>query len=179
MSEVSSVEVREITVALLQPCRVQKCFSNLLYVNFPRIMEAATGGVLDVLGVPESPFKKVAGLRHATLLRKILAQVFSCEFCEIFKKTFFAENLCKKASFKSHPMAMFELETRNVAHLNNGVKTNYTAFLSQFKGATKIEFDALLLCGHCLNTTFSTVSFGKPVFRLSVLSVFFVLNQMF
>ena len=30
-----------------------------------------------------------ADLRPATILRKILAQVFSCEFCEIFKNTFF------------------------------------------------------------------------------------------
>ena len=29
---------------------------------------------------------KVAGLRPATLLKKTLAQVFSCEFCENFKK---------------------------------------------------------------------------------------------
>ena len=35
-------------------------------------------------------FNKVAGLRPATLLKKeTLAQVFSCEFCEISKNTFF------------------------------------------------------------------------------------------
>ena len=28
-------------------------------------------------------------LQPATLLKETLAQVFSCEFCEIFKKTFF------------------------------------------------------------------------------------------
>ena len=33
-------------------------------------------------------FNKVAG-RPATLLKKTLAQVFSCEFCEISKNTFF------------------------------------------------------------------------------------------
>ena len=33
-------------------------------------------------------FNKVAGLRPATLLKKTLAQVFSCEFCEISKNTF-------------------------------------------------------------------------------------------
>ena len=32
---------------------------------------------------------KVADLRPATLLKKTLAQVFSCEFCEIYKNTFF------------------------------------------------------------------------------------------
>ena len=35
-------------------------------------------------------FNKVAGLSAATLLKiKILAHVFSCEFCEISKNTFF------------------------------------------------------------------------------------------
>ena len=34
-------------------------------------------------------FDKIAGLRPSTLLKKKLAQVFSCEFCEIFKNTFF------------------------------------------------------------------------------------------
>ena len=35
-------------------------------------------------------FNKVAGMRPATLLKKeTLAQVFSCEFCEISKNTLF------------------------------------------------------------------------------------------
>ena len=34
-------------------------------------------------------FTKVTCLRPATFLRKTLAQVFSCEFCEISKNTFF------------------------------------------------------------------------------------------
>ena len=35
---------------------------------------------------------KVAGLRPATFLKKeALVQVFSCEFCEIFKNIFFIE----------------------------------------------------------------------------------------
>ena len=39
-------------------------------------------------------FNKVAGLRLATLLKKeTLAQVFSCDFCEIYKNTFFTEHL--------------------------------------------------------------------------------------
>ena len=33
------------------------------------------------------------GLKPATLLKQSLAQVFSCEFCGIFKNTFFAEYL--------------------------------------------------------------------------------------
>ena len=44
-------------------------------------------------------FNKVAGLRSATLLKKeTLAQVFSCEFCEIFKNTFFTEHIWTTAS---------------------------------------------------------------------------------
>ena len=42
---------------------------------------------------------KVAGLISATLLKtEILAQAFSCEFCEIFKNTFFTEHLRTTAS---------------------------------------------------------------------------------
>ena len=37
-------------------------------------------------------FNKAAGLRPATLLKKSLAQVFSCESCEISKNTFFSQN---------------------------------------------------------------------------------------
>ena len=36
---------------------------------------------------------QVSGLRPATLLKKALAQVFSCEFCDISKSTFFTEHL--------------------------------------------------------------------------------------
>ena len=37
---------------------------------------------------------KIAGLRPATLLkRETLAEVFSCEFCEIFKNNIFMEQL--------------------------------------------------------------------------------------
>ena len=44
-------------------------------------------------------FNKVAGLRLATLLKKRpLVQVFSCEFCEIFKNTFFNRTTLVTAS---------------------------------------------------------------------------------
>ena len=35
---------------------------------------------------------------HVTGLKKRLAQVFSCEFCEIFKNTFFTEHVWTTAS---------------------------------------------------------------------------------
>ena len=41
-------------------------------------------------------FNKVAGFRQT------LVQVFSCEFCEISKKTFFTEHLSATASDISH-----------------------------------------------------------------------------
>ena len=41
----------------------------------------------------ESLFNKVAGLHLASLLKKTLVQVFSCEVC----KTFFTEHLRKAA----------------------------------------------------------------------------------
>ena len=47
----------------------------------------------------ESLFSKVAGLTLVTLLKKeTLTQVFSCEYCEIYKNTYFEEHLQKGAS---------------------------------------------------------------------------------
>ena len=43
-------------------------------------------------------FNKVAGLRSATLFKKTVAQVFTCEFCKIFKNTFFTGHLRRTAS---------------------------------------------------------------------------------
>ena len=48
---------------------------------------------------PDSLFNTVAGLRPAALVKKLtLAQVFSCEFCEISKNTFLTEHLWAPAS---------------------------------------------------------------------------------
>ena len=48
-------------------------------------------------------FDKVASLRPATLLKKeTLAQVFSCEFCQISKNTF---------SYRTPPMAASEIKS--------------------------------------------------------------------
>ena len=47
----------------------------------------------------ESLSIKVAGLEACNFIKKeIVAQVFSCEFCEIFKNTFFIEHLWMTAS---------------------------------------------------------------------------------
>ena len=46
-------------------------------------------------------FSKVADLRPAALLKKRLAQMFSCESCEIFKNTFLTEHIWATASEKN------------------------------------------------------------------------------
>ena len=43
-------------------------------------------------------FNKVASLSPETLLKKTLAQVFSCEFCKISKNNFFTEHVWATAS---------------------------------------------------------------------------------
>ena len=54
--------------------------------------------------MPEPLFLKKLQARPATLLKKeTLAQVFSYEFCEIFKNTFFTEHLWATASDQSGP----------------------------------------------------------------------------
>ena len=39
--------------------------------------------------VPEPLFNKVGGSPTSLLKKETLAQIFSCEFCEIFKNTYF------------------------------------------------------------------------------------------
>ena len=43
-------------------------------------------------------FNKIAGLRPATLFKKRFWHMFSCEFCQIFKKTFFTDYFRTTAS---------------------------------------------------------------------------------
>ena len=45
--------------------------------------------------------KKVVLRMRAALLKKILAQVFSCEFCELSKNAFFTEHLRTTASIET------------------------------------------------------------------------------
>ena len=48
--------------------------------------------VIKNFAAPKSFFNKVASLKPATLFKKkILTELFSCEFCEISKNTFFTE----------------------------------------------------------------------------------------
>ena len=71
---------REIE-AVVQKCSVKKLF----FRNFAKFTgKRLCQGLF---------FNKVAGQSPATLLKKTLAQVFSFEFCEISKNTFFTEHL--------------------------------------------------------------------------------------
>ena len=48
----------------------------------------------------ESFFNKIADFRPATLLKKTLAQVSSCEFCKICKDIFFSKTSLVASSKK-------------------------------------------------------------------------------
>ena len=59
-------------------------------------LEAATGGFLreDVLKFSQNSQENTcAKVSFSIIEKETLAQVFSCEFCENFKNTFFTENL--------------------------------------------------------------------------------------
>ena len=47
-------------------------------------------------------FNKVAGLNMQLYLKKASLQVFSCEFCEIFKSDYLGKHLWKKVSWKKN-----------------------------------------------------------------------------
>ena len=70
--------------------------------DFGKLPEAATGGVFlkkVFLKISQNSQENTcARVRAATLLKKTVAQVFSCEFCEIFKSTFFTEYIWAPAS---------------------------------------------------------------------------------
>ena len=81
------------------------CLSWVIFSS-EQISEATTRAVLYrkvflqiSQNSPKLCFNKVVGRRPATLLKKeTLAQVFSCEFDEISKNTFFTEHLWTTAS---------------------------------------------------------------------------------
>ena len=62
-------------------------------------------------------FNKVAGLRALTLLKKRLAQMFSCEFCESSKKIFFTEHLRWLLLYMATPQ-MFTCLKKNIRDRN-------------------------------------------------------------
>ena len=75
---------------------------------------------------------KVAGLslRPATLLENVLAQVFSCEFCEISKKTFFYRTL--RWLLLAIPHFLYALITKQVHNqMSFRVGQNFQVFRAQ------------------------------------------------
>ena len=101
-------------------------------------------------------FNKVAGLACNFIKKEALAHVFSCEFREISKNTFFTEHLWLTAS--------------DFIHLKGAMKLYFT----------RCSCVLIILFNTSLSRfAFSTISFRKLVFRLSVLSAFFVLSKMF
>ena len=71
-----NVKEQEQTEAVVRRCSIKKVFLEISQNSQENIC------------VRES-LNKVSHLRPATLFKKTLAQVFSCEFCEIYKSTFF------------------------------------------------------------------------------------------
>ena len=65
-------------------------------------------------------FNKVAGLRPATLLKKTLAQVFSCEYCEIYKNTFLQRTTLMAASDAAGNLNVYSMFQRFSSKYNSG-----------------------------------------------------------
>ena len=85
------MKVQQIIEAVARRCSVKKVFLKI------------TQNSKENTCVRVFFFDKVASLRPATLLKKeTLAQVFSCEFCEISKNTF---------SYRTPPMAASEIKS--------------------------------------------------------------------
>ena len=95
---------------------------------FGKFAEAATRGVLWVrvfFEISKNPQENTCnGLRAATLLKKALAQVFSCEFCEISKNNFFTEHLWTTASEFVTEMLIFR-SRRSQMFFKIGVLKNF------------------------------------------------------
>ena len=65
--------------------------------------------------VSESLFNNVSGWGPWNFIKKeILAQVFSCEFCEIFKSTFFTEHILLKLLSKCRDVFWMHLAVNSV-----------------------------------------------------------------
>ena len=73
---------------------VQSCFVKKVFLEFRHNSQENTCARVF--------FNKVAGLRLAPLLKKRLARVFSCKFCEISKNIFF---------YRTHLVAASENKT--------------------------------------------------------------------
>ena len=80
-------------------------------------------------------FDKVAGLRLATLLKETPTQVFSYEYCETFKNTYFGKHLRTAASYFLSKTSFYS--SKFVFHIVADLSVN-----SSMK--------VLDICGNCL-----------------------------
>ena len=81
-------------------------------------------------------FNKVAGLRSATLLKKILwHRCFSVNFCDIFQSTYFEEHLQTAASGKIYIYRSITVKNhaKLKIHITLLVRLFFSYFLCQFK----------------------------------------------
>ena len=93
-------------------------------------------------------FNKVAGLRPAALLKKESpAQVYSCEFCETFSKTYFVEHLRTAASeikFSVRRTLGLKIASENGVCISHNPDTIIFR-ISLFKSTARSKFFFLLL----------------------------------
>ena len=78
--------------------------SHILRLISQASAEAATEGVLEeeaFLEILQNSREDTCALGQSFIKIETLAQVFSCEFCEFSKSTFFTEHLCTTASLQT------------------------------------------------------------------------------
>ena len=81
-------------------------------------------------------FNKVAGFRAVTLKKEILAQVCSCEFCEIFINTFFIQYFW---------LLLLNIETLDEENNANDVFRKASHILRYINDASRIQ-EVVTLC---------------------------------
>ena len=101
------------------PQAIKSCFILIFSFLHKKIScnvspEAATGGA----------FCKSLG--PATLLKKSLARVFSCEFCEISKNTFFTEHLWTTASVSPEYPFQMRITQNKIHHLSHTALASFS-----------------------------------------------------
>ena len=117
-------------------------------------------------------FNKVAGLRPATLLKKeALAQVFSCEFCEISKNTFLQITSGRLRLFLINfirgVVTAFACTVYNLcrsSHLKCFIKKGVLKYFAKIYGKTLVPESLLKkrLCHRCFPMNFA--KFLRPPF---------------
>ena len=98
--------------AVVQMCSVKKVFLEIAQNSQENTCTTASFLIKLQAWGQSLFFNKVAGLRPATLFKKPLAQVFSCEFCGISKNTFSYKTPLVAAS--EHSLRMFLINKKIV-----------------------------------------------------------------